>query len=107
MAGGQVSNDPNSADFRKVKIGNVRIDPFSGFQQYAVAASRLISGKSTSSTTGKVTDLTAGRYGQQTRAKVAGQFFQNKLAPIPSLVWSWMEGKDWDGKPFDAKKAVL
>jgi hypothetical protein len=31
----------------------------------------------------------------------------NKLAPIPSLVWSWMEGKDWAGEPFEAKAAIL
>jgi len=107
LGGAQVSNDPTSSDFRKVKIGNTRIDPYSGFQQYAVGATRILTGESTSSTSGKTTDLTAGRFGQQTRAKVASQFFQNKLAPVPSLIWSWMEGKDWDGKPFELKKAML
>lgn len=37
-----VDNDPNSSDFGKVQIGNTRIDPYAGFQQYIVAANRLI-----------------------------------------------------------------
>lgn len=107
LGGAQVSDDPNSSDFRKIRLGNTRIDPFSGFQQYAVGASRLVSGKLTSSKTGKEFDLTSGKFGMPTRASVASQFMQNKLAPVPSLVWSWMEGKDWDGQPFDVKKAML
>jgi hypothetical protein len=107
LAGAEVSNDPNSSDFRKIKIGNTRVDPFSGFQQYAVGASRLLSGHMTSSKSGKDFDLTSGKFGAPSRASIVSQFAQNKLAPIPSLVWSWMEGKDWDGQPFEIKKAVL
>lgn len=42
MAGGDVETDPNNADFGKMKIGKVRIDPYAGFQQYIVAFNRLI-----------------------------------------------------------------
>jgi hypothetical protein len=42
MAGAEVSNDPNSSDFGKAVIGNTRLDPWAGFQQYVVAANRLI-----------------------------------------------------------------
>lgn len=41
MAGGTVESDPNSSDFGKARIGNTRIDPYGGFQQYIVAANRL------------------------------------------------------------------
>jgi hypothetical protein len=108
LAGAKVSNDPTSSDFRKIKISDkTRIDPFSGFQQYAVGASRLLSGQTTSSGSGKTYDLTSGKFGMPTRASVASQFMINKLAPIPSLVWSWMEGKDWAGEPFEIKSAIL
>src|SRR5262245_58743088 len=42
MAGGTVDNDPNSSDFGKLRVGNTRIDPYAGFQQYIVAANRLL-----------------------------------------------------------------
>jgi hypothetical protein len=106
LAGAKVSGDPYSSDFGKIRIGNTRIDPFAGFQQYAVGASRLISGKTTSSTTGKQFDLTSGRFGMPTRASVVSNFMTNKLAPIPSFVWSWLSNKEFDGMPFNAKQAI-
>lgn len=33
--------DPRSADFSKIRIGKVRVDPWGGFQQYAVLGVRL------------------------------------------------------------------
>lgn len=42
LAGGEVDNNPNSSDFGKLKIGDTRIDPYAGFQQYIVAANRLM-----------------------------------------------------------------
>lgn len=41
LAGGEVSMDPSSSDFMKLKFGNTRIDPWGGYQQYFVAANRL------------------------------------------------------------------
>jgi hypothetical protein len=59
LGGATVSLDSNSADFGKAKIGNTRFDPWGGFQQYAVLASRLAQGKYTSSTTDRGYDLLA------------------------------------------------
>lgn len=42
MAGGTIESDPNSSDYGKIHIGNTRIDPYAGFQQYIVAANRLL-----------------------------------------------------------------
>lgn len=42
LAGGEVNNNPNSSDYGKLQIGNVRLDPYAGFQQYVVAANRLL-----------------------------------------------------------------
>lgn len=42
MAGGEVESDPASSDFGKGKIGNTRMDPWTGIQQYVVGANRLI-----------------------------------------------------------------
>ena len=107
-AGADVTLDPRSTDFMKIKIGNSRFDPFGGYQQYAVNTAKFISGQSVSSKNpDNMTDLTAGKYGQDTRQDIASRFFTNKLAPVPSLIWSWMGGKEFDGTPFEAKKAIL
>lgn len=40
IPGAEVETDPASADFGKIKFGDTRIDPYAGFQQYAVQAKR-------------------------------------------------------------------
>lgn len=105
--GATVSSDPTNTDFGKIKIGPNRLDNYGGFQQYAVGASQLLSGKTTSSTSGNTTDLTQGKFGMPTRATIAQQFLTNKLAPIPSFVWAWAQGKEFDGTPFDVKKEIV
>jgi hypothetical protein len=105
--GAKVSNDPTNTDFRKIKIGNSRIDNFSGLQQYGVAAVRFLTGQSTSSVSGRTSNLEKPKFGGQTRQDVVQNFLTNKLAPIPSFVWAWMGNKEFDGTPFDAKQAML
>jgi hypothetical protein len=79
MAGAQVSLDPTNSDFGKIKIGNTRFDPSGGFQPYLVAATRLVSGKDTSSTTGKTADLNYPKFGGPTRGSVLADFASQKL----------------------------
>jgi hypothetical protein len=107
MGGANVNGDPYNSDFGKIRFGKTRIDPFGGHQQFLVAAARLLMGKSTSSTTGRTTDMTHPRYGQTTRADVFERFLTNKLAPVPSFVWAWMQGREFDGTPFDAKQEMM
>ena len=107
LAGADVDFNPTSSDFGKMKFGNVRLDPYGGFQQYAVAASKILSDVSTSSTSGEETELNTGKFGGQTEADVVQRFFMNKLAPIPSFVWAKLLGKEFDGQPFEVKRAIL
>lgn len=94
MAGAEVSSDPNSADFGKAKIGNTRLDPWAGFQQYAVAASRLLQGKYTSSTSSKEHKLGSG-YGEMTRKDVAENFAANKLHPTWKFAYDLLNSSDY------------
>jgi hypothetical protein len=80
-AGAEVSTDTNSSDFGKIKIGNTRIDPGGGFQQFLVAASRLFTGEYTSSATQREFTLGQG-YRAETRLDVAQRFGANKLHPV-------------------------
>jgi hypothetical protein len=85
-AGADVSLDPNSADFGKIKVGNTRLDFGGGFQQYFVAVSRLMSGHTTSSATGKDFELGQG-YRPPTRRTIAQNFAVNKLHPVMKFAY--------------------
>jgi hypothetical protein len=81
LMGADVSTDMNSADFGKIRIGNVRFDPAGGFQQYLVGAHRLFTGHETSSATGRDFELGQG-YRPPTRWTIAENFTANKLNPF-------------------------
>lgn len=101
-----VNTNPVNSDFGKAKVGNTRIDPYAGFQQYIVAASRLLTGKEQSSTSGKEFDLTNPKFGQPNRLDVLSNFAQSKLSPMASLVDVLLKGKDPAGKPVNTSKEV-
>ena len=115
FAGGTVEGDPASSDFGKLKIGNTRIDPYGGFQQYIVAAQRLmphldlsamgmgeIGGKMKSSTTGREYDLGNPRFGQSDRSDVLLRFIRSKTNPIINFGWGLLAGgKEMSGKPME------
>lgn len=79
-----VSLSPTSADFGKIKIGDTRLDPGAGFQQYLVLISRFIEQGKTSSVTNKFRDYGEG-FNPPSFGKDALNFGINKLAPIPNL----------------------
>lgn len=88
MAGGEVNLDSNSSDFLKIKIGNTRLDPGAGFQQYLVLLSRLASQSRTSSSKesyGKNTDYGHG-YKAPTWGEDLTKFIRNKLSPGASFI---------------------
>jgi len=105
--GAEVSNDPTSSDFRKIKIGDTRVDPFGGDQQYVVAAAKLLSGKSTSSTTGRVTDIRNPGFGEQSSGGVIADFLANRLAPIPSFAVNLLFNRDYGNEDFGVKSELI
>ena len=100
-AGAEVSTDPRSADFGKIKIGNTRFDPYGGFQQYAVLAYRLASGEMVSSSTGKEVNLAEGGFGKATRASIIGRFLRSKEAPVASFATDLLTGQTANGAKVD------
>lgn len=99
-AGAKVGNDPRSADFGKIVIGNTRYDIWGGFQQYAVLLTRLLTGQSVSTTTGKVNNYGVG-YKPDNRLGAIGRFSDSKLAPVPSFGVDALRGTDQLGQPFN------
>lgn len=85
VAGAQVSKDPTSSDFGKIKIGNTRIDPPGGLQQFLVLGARLALNKTTSSSSGRVTQLGKG-YKPETRGSLIENFIANRIHPTARLL---------------------
>jgi hypothetical protein len=103
--GADVSTDPRSADFGKIKMGNTRYDIWGGFQQYARLIGQLATGEKISTITGKETTLGQG-YNAPTRKSILGDFFQSKTAPIASLLLRGAEGEKY-GEKFNLPAEVL
>jgi len=104
---GSVELDPRSTDFGKIKINNTRFDVTGGMASLAVLASRVIptwhDGEfgfwSKSSTSGKWTNLTAGKYGQNDVTDVVvNTLFMNKLSPLAGLARDVWKGEHFGGE---------
>lgn len=106
MNGAKTETDPRSSDFGKGVIGKVHYDVTGGNGPYAVLLARLITNKTKSTTTNKVTKLGVG-YKPTTRADIALKFGRNKLSPLASFIADWAYGTDAVGEKFETKKAVV
>lgn len=93
-----VDNDPRSADFGKIKIGNTRFDVTGGMGSLLVLFGKLLSGQSKSSVTGKVSDIRNPQYGGENGWDVLVNFFSNKLSPMMSIGKDFIKGETFEGK---------
>ena len=108
LGGAETEDDPRSADFGKIKIGNTRFDIFGGTLQYPRMAAQLLSGKIVSSTTGKFMVLgEKGKYRPLTRLDIAERFFENKEAPIVSFITNMLRGQNTIGEEFHVTNEFL
>ncbi len=105
-AGADVELDPRSSDFAKIKVRNTRVDVLGGFQQYVRLVAQVASGQTVSSTTGQMTSLGSG-FGERSRKDIIQRFLEGKLAPPASFVNEFFQGTDFQGEPFEVKRAVL
>lgn len=100
---GSAELDPRSSDFGKIKVGNTRFDISGGMASMVTLAARTLPsfvGQKTytkSSTTGKLTEINSGKFGSQTTMGVFGNYFQNKLSPVFSVMKDLANQKDFNG----------
>lgn len=104
MAGAEVGMDPRSSDFGKIKVGDTRVDIAGGFQQYLVAAARIVKGETVSSTTGEVKSLTETGFAKKSRWDIVGNLAENKLAPVPAYIVDALKGQNFAYDKFDPLK---
>jgi len=86
-----VETDPRSSDFGKIRIGDIRIDPWGGKIQQIVLASRMVMGETKSTTNGKISPL--GSFGKPTREELLIEQATNKLAPSASMLHKYLTSK--------------
>jgi len=84
--------DPRSADFGKVKIGNTRLDFWTGYTQYARFLTQLVTAQRTTEN-GNITELN--------RKEVVDRFFQSKLAPLAGLMNDILAGQTYMGETME------
>ena len=109
---GSVEWDPRSADFGKVKVGNIRVDVSGGSASMAVLAARMaclmasepskqFGGKEIpamkSTTTGKLSALNTGDYGKSTGLDLVYDFIGNKYSPAFGVTKEMLEGRTFGG----------
>lgn len=104
LAGAQVSVDPRSADFGKIKVGDTRFDVLGGFTQYIRLGAQLATGQKINSTTGAQTEAGKGLAGS--RLDIASNFIQGKENPTLSFVTTMLKGKDISGNSIYNPKGV-
>ncbi len=83
-----IETDPRSSDFGKMKMGDLRIDPWHGMMPMIVLISRMFTDESKNVNTGEVT---AGgtKFGTRTRNELAVDFITNKFNPSMGILWGY------------------
>ena len=93
-----VETDTNSSDWRKLKIGNRRIDILGGLVQTTVFTSRLITGE-TKTSKGRVKSLTGEvGFGGLTTWDVITNFLRTKLTPVLGSAVNLRQGRNVIGE---------
>ena len=85
--------DPRSANFAKIRIGNIRVEPWGGFQQFVVFFSRVIKRSGLVSSTGM-------EY-QVDPLQAFFKFTQSKFSPLATTFKEFVTGKDFLGDKVD------
>jgi hypothetical protein len=109
LAGGEIEPDPRSADFLKLRFRNTRLDLLSGFSQVITLASRIITGETKSTTTGKVTTLRGEDvpYRGDTTWDVIGRFLRSKFSPTIGIPIDVVTGENVVGEKVTPASAAL
>jgi len=99
IPGVDVSLDPRSSDFGRIKIGDTRIDIWGGFQPIVKLVAQLQQGEYVSSVTGKTMPLSSD-FGGSSRLDIIGRFLRQKFSPNASFIADYLAGENVVGQKF-------
>lgn len=104
----EVSDDPRSSDFGKIKIGNTRLDPLAGVSQVVVFGARTASGE-TVNAKGKEKPIRGDKvpFGGDKWTDVAARFARSKLHPVPGAIINLFDGTDLGGNKADLTNQAM
>lgn len=105
--GNEIETNITSPNFGSVKIFGTWVSLGGTEIPLVVLASRLATGISTSGKTGIETDLTEGKYGQQTKADIVINFIRGKANPPVGMLWSMLEGKNIVGEKVTTESQLM
>lgn len=88
----EVEKDPRSSNFAKIRVGNVFIDPWGGFQQVVRYAAQLATGQRKAGT---------GSLQEINRAETVERFIRSKTSPAAGAVWDFMDKQTFVGEKLE------
>jgi len=90
--------DSRSSDFLKIIMGNTRVDPWGGYQRYAVLFARLL----TSFTDENFKSVKSGQLSKRDPiTDLIPRFARGLAAPALSQIYMAWVGEDWIGREID------
>ncbi len=101
-----VTWDTNSSDFGKIRVGDTRFSVGGGMAILVILASRIVSRKFTSSTTGITKSIDTRKFGALGGKDLVFNFLENKLSPAAGLTLSIIDQKTWDGNQLTIPQMV-
>lgn len=101
LGGADVEADPHSADFGKIKIGDIRYDIWGGIGQYIRFFTQVASGQIKTGA-GDVMYVDKDVAPFTTRADIIERFGRGKLSPGVQLLWDSLAGENLVGEVTDA-----
>jgi hypothetical protein len=106
-SGADITFDPRSSDFGKIRYGNTRVDPLAGLSQITTLGGRLISGE-TKTASGRVIPIRGANvpYGSSNSADVMARFLRSKLSPVVGMGVNVATGKNVSGEPVTPTSVV-
>ncbi len=101
-----VEEDPTSADYGKIKIGDTRfiIDQKAALTTLAM---RIVMNKYKSSTTGNISEINTGKFGSATSMDLLGDFTQNKFSPPLGQFVEIINRQDRQGNKPTVKSVLI